>query len=264
MINDNQSDEEMPKLNIEDENAFKKLKLGIEHNAIFNKSENNIPPEMESQFLDNIIQFEEQMSNAKKITIYEKLGKPYCKTLSEIKNKQELKNALEAVIDLMNNYSIGLNVICTYENQDELIYSFIIDELFAYEMNDYNIPGMFAQFIYEEFHPNHRYDLENDTIDFIKMFLNKGNDFYEKFHGNDAENHIEINRFRNLFQELKLKKLEVLSIDFDELQAKTTFKIKFTAKQDKEKLFFEGDGFITFEFKYGFWYVKAVQLPIKD
>ncbi len=264
-MNENENPEnELPKLNIEDENAFKKLKLSIENNAVFNEKYNKLPPEMESEFLDYIIEFEKQFENAKRITVYEKIGKPNFKTLSEIKNKKELKQTLDDVLDLMSNHAVVLDVLCDYENEDALIYSFIIDELFKCEIDDITISGMISNFIYEEFHPNHRYDLENYTFDFIKMFLKKEDDFYEKFHNKDVENHIAINSFRSLFQKFELITLEIVSINFNEEEAKTEFNIDFIAIQGKEEIKFFGLGSILFRYEYGFWYPKIVQLPIKD
>ena len=38
-------------------------------------------------------------------------------------------------------------------------YRFITEELFEHEMDDVHVKGMFTHFTYEEFHPNHDYDL---------------------------------------------------------------------------------------------------------
>lgn len=262
-MNENENPEsELPKLNLEDEISFKKLKLKIESNAIFNDDSNEIPAEIENYFLDYVIEFEKKAENAKKITVFEKIGKPYFKPITEIKKKKELRIALDEILNTMIKYNIVLDVVCDYENEDELIYNFIINELFNEEIDDISIPGLISHFIYEEFHPNHQYDLVNQTIDFIEMFLKKENDFYEKVHEKDADNHIEINTFRSLFEKFEMISFDITSIDFNDSEAKTEFKIEFYAIQEKEKLKFSGEGSISFVFQYGFWYPKLINLPI--
>ena len=53
MNKEDNNEDELPKLNIEEENEFKKLKLSIEHGpSYFGKGNSNLPPEIEVQFLD--------------------------------------------------------------------------------------------------------------------------------------------------------------------------------------------------------------------
>src|SRR5690606_22942096 len=42
---------------------------------------------------------------------------------------------------------------------DMVIYRFITEELVEHQMDDMRIPGMTLHYAYEEFHPNHDYDL---------------------------------------------------------------------------------------------------------
>ena len=131
-------------------------------------------------------------------------------------------------------------------------------------MNDLNIPGMVTNFIYEEFHQNHKYDLEHATEEFLKMFLNTKSDFYDEFHSEDATNHEELNNFRSLFKKFKIKFLEFRAIIFDEKDAKVDFEIDFWAKikGSGNKMYYSGIGNMTFEYEYGYWYVRKVTLPI--
>jgi hypothetical protein len=216
-MNENENPEnEFPKQNLEDEIRFKKLKLKMESNAVFKNEDSKLPAEIENQFLDYVIEFEKQIENAKKISVFEKIGKPKFKPISELKNKKALKKALDEMLDVMSEHNIVLNHLCDYENQEALIYNFITNELFFHEMDDISIPGMVSNFIYEEFHPNHQYYLENQTDDFIKMFLDKEDDFYEKFHEKDADNHDQINTFRSLFDKFEMISFNITSIFFNE------------------------------------------------
>lgn len=263
-MSENENQENLPKLNIEDENAFKKLKLGIESDVFFKNDQGNLPAEIEGQFLDYVNAFEKQYKNAKRITVYEKIGRPNFKKTTEFKTRKEIKVALHEILSLMGSHNILLDVLCKYKNQETLIYSFITEEFFDYEIDDMNIPGMNTHFIYEEFHPNHRYDLKNNTREFLRMFLNKESDFYDSYHSKDAKNHLEINAFRSVFQKFKLTSLKILTIDFNDKKAKTTFNISFSAQYEKEKMLFSGEGSMTFKYKYNYWKTDTVRLPIKN
>src|SRR5690348_13178639 len=87
------------------ENEFLKMKLMLERGASFNTGDtkNEIPPEIENKFLNNIIDFESQFDKRKKITVFEKIGRPsHFRPLKEIsaeqyeKSWQELSSYLES------------------------------------------------------------------------------------------------------------------------------------------------------------------------
>lgn len=257
--------EDLPKLNIDQENEFKKLKLKIEYGMDFGNNPNpNIPAEIEGEFLDFVSNYEKAYKDAKQIIIYDKLGKPTFRTSSELTD-EEVTTELQAIFDLMDSHSLILNVICDYENQDRLIYDFVVNELFLKEIDDMYVPGMRTNFIYEEFHPNHKYDLESETLDFLKMFFNKKSTFYDDYHSKEALNHIELNNFRSLFRKFKMTSLEITDVNFDQEDATVNFIIDFWGKLEGSnyKTYFSGNGTITFKSRYGYWYVKTVELPIK-
>ena len=260
------NEDELPKLNIEEENEFKKLKLSIEHGgSFFGKTNNDLPPEIEGQFLDYISNFENAFQNAKKITVYEKLGNPEFKSEATLSD-DEINVELERIEGLMRQNGLHLDVLCDYENENRLIYAFVIEELFLYEVDDMNVFGMTTNFIYEEFHQNHKYDLEQATVDFLKMFFNTKSDFYEEYHNEDALNHEELNNFRALFKKFKMSFFDFKDVTFNEQNAKVEFEIDFWSKikGTDSKINYSGNGSMTFEYEYGFWFVRKVSLPIND
>ena len=63
-----------------------------------------------------------------------------------------------------------------------MIYRFITQELFQVEMENIELEGMVHGFIYEEFHPNHDYDLRRKADNFIKSVLEgKWNEQFDRF-----------------------------------------------------------------------------------
>jgi hypothetical protein len=264
MANKDNNEGELPKLNIEQENEFKKLKLSLEHGAEFLdfKSKTDLPPEIEGQFLDYISNFETAFKNAKPISVYEKIGKPEFKAAATLSD-DELVVELERIEAIMRQNNLNLDVLCDYENEGRLIYTFITEELFLSETDDMNVFGMTTNFIYEEFHQNHKYDIEHGCADFLRSYFDKTSDFYEQYMQEDAENHIELNHFRTAFDSFSFNKLETSETTFGEENGITTFEIDFSGIMEgsHETLSFIGKGTMSFNYKYGYWYVKNVKLP---
>jgi hypothetical protein len=261
----NIEDEGLPKLSIEEENEFKKLKLNFEFGGDFSNFEkSNLDPAIESQFLDYISIFENQFKNAKRITVYEKLGKPVYKKVKEIRSEIEMQVALRNILNLLEMKRIFLEVLCHYVDSDRLIYTFITEELFLHEMDDINIEGMNTNFTYEEFHPNAMYDVEYKSKHFLEMFLSKKTSFYDDYHSEDAKNHIELNSFRKLFRKFKIKFLEFREIHIENENASINFNIHFWGKLEvaDTKIYFSGDGNIKLNYKNDHWRIAIVNLPI--
>jgi hypothetical protein len=257
--------DDFPKLSIEEENEFKKMKLSLEHDAVFPDNPNmKLPPEIEKQFLDSIYGFKDKLKNAKTITVFEKIGKPTF-IPATLLNDEEIKIELERIEDLLYENDLILDVTCEYENYDRLIYTFITEELFDYEFEDIDIPEFFTHFHYEEFHPNDEYDIENDCIDFLTMYFNKKSKMYDEYHYTDAKNHEELNNFRTIFKKFKIKAYQFGTISIEDDTAKATFSIEFWGKikGTDTKIYFSGKGDITFKHEFGYWQVQQVNLPLK-
>lgn len=159
------------------ENCFLKLKLGLEHGMQMSEM-STLPPEMENEWLRSVYAFEQQFRNAKRVKLYDYVGRPEFKTWDALSPEQvrEERQRLEVI---MENNNVHLECLCEYD--DAVIYRFITEELFHCEMDDIRIPGMTMHYTYEEFYPNHDYDLRRDTSDFIHAIYARqwDNDFDE-------------------------------------------------------------------------------------
>lgn len=156
-----------PSKNINIENEILKLKLQAETGAFFGSSE-NLPPEVENNFLKQVQQFEDAWRDVKTVKLYNFIGNPSYKSDTEL-NDEEIKTELERLMELMENHNISLAVLGQYEQR--LIYRFITEELFQHEINDMQLPGWATNFTYEEFHPNHKMDIERHAKDFLKHWF---------------------------------------------------------------------------------------------
>src|SRR5580704_5412580 len=111
------------------ENEVLKLKLELEH-GMQDSSDSNLPADVENAWLNNVYSFEQQWKDAKRITVYDLIGKPPYKNINELK-KGEIKTELDRLFEVMNASGVKLDMICEYTDKE--IYKFITEELFAHE-----------------------------------------------------------------------------------------------------------------------------------
>ena len=176
-MNDNTNDEELtaplsdnPEENLRLENELLQLKLTAEFGATsFGESE--MPPEIKHEFLKNVLAFEHAYAEHEHdgtITVYQHIGQPAFIPVSEL-IEETLPAELERIINLLEEKNIVVDFIAEYD--DRLKYHFITEELFAKEMDGFSFPGMTTHYTYEEFHPNHKIDIEDKTKRFLERWF---------------------------------------------------------------------------------------------
>lgn len=152
-----------PRENLHLENEILKLKLQAEAGAIIGGAE-DLSPELENIFLQNVIAFEEASKNVSMISVYDFIGQPPYKNLKDLQ-PHEVEPELNRLKQILQDKEILLDILDTYE--PAVIYTFITEELFLQETYETLIPGMLRHFSYEEFHPNHKLDIRERTMDFL-------------------------------------------------------------------------------------------------
>ena len=152
------------------ENEVIKLKMQAERGALFGGNMDDLPPEVEAEFLKNVQQFEDSFDKATMITIYEYMGKPAYKSVDELK-PEEIKQELEIIMELLHSKNIVLEVLGEYELS--VIYKFITNELFLEPIREIQHPGYIHSFIYEEFHPNHKIGIGQTAQEFLNHWFEK-------------------------------------------------------------------------------------------
>src|SRR5688572_7134565 len=171
--NEKQNFSSDPEQNLRIENEILKLKMQAERDAIFGGNMEDLPPEVEAEFLKNVQLFEDSFDKAEAVTIYECIGQPSYKKIDELKPDQ-VEEELTRIMELMHLKNIVLDVQGQYELS--VIYKFIIEELFQEKIREVNFPGYTHHFIYEEFHPNHDIDIGNTAQVFLNHWFEKGFD----------------------------------------------------------------------------------------
>lgn len=159
------------------ENEILKIKLKAKYGDAFQSgSTGELPPEIENQFLKNIIAFDEAGENTEYVTVYEKLGKPDYQPADELPEAATAE-ALENLMRLMEQQDISLE-FCDGPYEDAVIYRFITEELFAEEIEKEPIFGSGWNYIYEEFHPNDKAEITRNAHEFIGHWMRKEFDEY--------------------------------------------------------------------------------------
>lgn len=163
--------------NIRVENEILKLKMLAQFggNMQINMVQ-PVPPEIENRFLKNIIAFDAGEKGVC-MKLYDLLGRPPFKSANEL-NDSDISDELVYLMKLMSDKKLVLHMLGEYDNQT--IYSFITEELFNHEtsLDDGLSPDVSRHFIYEDFHPNHSYDIDNCCRQFMSdWFEQKFNDY---------------------------------------------------------------------------------------
>lgn len=159
-----------PQENLRIENDILKLKLQAEHGAFFGGGAEDLPPEIENEFLMNVQKFEEAWKDVRYVTVYDFIGRPPFKPETGLSD-EEIKTETERLTVIMNAKDVFLTVQGQYEPR--IVYKFITEELFAHETDDMQLPGWTKNFTYEEFHPDHPAELRKTAEQFLKHWFER-------------------------------------------------------------------------------------------
>lgn len=259
------STNENDQLRAENEEKKKKLEEEFGTGHWSQPEDSELPPEIDGMFLDHIMEFEKGWKDAKMIFIYDLLKKPDYRGVNEL-NDTEVTEELNRLMENLNYHQISLETLCDVDDRE--LYRFITEELFGEEKEDVNIPGMMSCYTYEDFHPNHSYDIERHSTDFIRTYLDKSSEFYSHELSSEASKLTWHSHFRDAFSSFELRKFEIINLQFDlkTALAKLDFDCDFVAKVEgsNDILKFTGKGILHFVYQWDFWYVDSVEFPTNE
>ena len=258
-MKDNINDE-LEKLRIE--NELKKMKLRLEHGAIildFSDTK-SVHPLIENEFLNSVEAFENSSRNAKPVLLYDFIERPDFIPVNDIPDSQ-ISDELDRIMNILSENGIQLDTLCDVEDRE--IYRFVTEELFVHEIDNMRIPGMMTCFIYEEFHPNHEYDLRRYSLEGIEAFLNKEDEYHEMHFTTEAVESIWFRTFRDAFGSFSIQHFEITDITIREIDASISFNIDFTGiiEGSSQKQNYAGSGSLEFLYQYGYWYIQMINFP---
>ncbi len=152
------------------ENDIMKLKLQAEFGAEFGETSEDVPAQLEQEFLQHVYDFEKAWENQEATTVAKLIDHPAFTPYEKL-SEDERDAAWQSVLEKYNRK--GISVDFTNEYPLEIKYRFATEELPQHETMFVNMPGMMLGFIYEEFHPNHASDMEEKAKAFLEGWFEK-------------------------------------------------------------------------------------------
>lgn len=260
---------------LEAENDFLKMKIMLEQGAEFygGNSEEKLPPEIENEFLKNIVEFEKHFDKRKTIKILDRIGRPeHFKPIAKIPDL-EIDREYQLLLNYLERYEIHFSV-CSPNIPVKELYRFITEELFEYEMDDIRLAGWTTNFIYDEFYPDPYYDNTTDAEDCIGSILKKepmefmsqcrSENLQLNEHHSLSENKCieKINRFKLANDNLEVREINVVECTVDGSESSVSGNYDVTAISGNEVFQLTGNWKIKFEMDedFGYWYITNIQV----
>lgn len=222
MSNEPTDEEELfsedPEEQLRIENEILKMRLKAELGGDFEPL-SEVPAEIENLFLKNVLAFEHEHANAEVKTIFELLDKPAFKKEAEL-NDAQLVKALHDLESLLDDKGIAVDYLVDYPAR--IKYTFLTEELFLKEASMMTMPGMTMHYLYEEYHPNHEYEIRRKADYFIKhwfeqSFDEQSSELSESFVAPTSDSSISreqlFTKFGNIFDSYDEFKNEEYTVD---------------------------------------------------
>lgn len=255
------------------ENELLQLKLKAELGVEAHISANT-PASIENIFLKNMLAFEKGLAEAEEINIFGLIGKPDFIHATKL-DAFSIDAALNKIMDLLNEKQIALDFLGTYDNRTK--YKFITEELFEEKVMNIQLPGMIMHFIYEEFHPNHKLDIELKAVKFMNSWFSQEKEQLS-FSLADAlvlpdrrvwKKDKVMDRFAKVFDsypQFKNGKYQIEDINFEIKEdiglAYAEGLTKYTAlAENHDKIEFEGPFKLYFTLEYEWWSIYYFMIP---
>jgi hypothetical protein len=230
------------------ENELLKLKMMAEFGGDFMGGE-DLPPDVENQFLKQVISFHKLHDKSKVTTVYKFIGEPEYNHVKDLSDKEVVKE-LKKLLKLMDKNSVALSFLP--ETPKREIYRFITEELFKHEIEDVKLRGWVNQFIYEEFHPNPEHDVRSAVFFCLQSIFDKGHAMYEEHYSEEMKDHLglsmeleelreKIEGFWNRFNNTKLvaHEFETIEIDKEAGTAHAVCTVTYKTQAEKGRKFKE-------------------------
>lgn len=229
--------EEDPLFDYELENDLLLMKLRAEFGGnpefVGDDEESELDAPLKYELLKSIYSFEQNLHAPHvSISLFEHLGEPYLVDEKYLTD-EGISSQLQRIRRIMKEKQLVLDTV--YATDDRTLYRFIVEELLQERTEQNLLPGFYRHFIYEEFHPNHKRDIEEQTLQFFQQLADQtlsGSVFYlseEIVVGDilltreEAVNRLML--FAGLFASLEIKNLEISSIEIKPEHAVVDYRI---------------------------------------
>lgn len=181
-----------PKLTPEDEqrieNELKALNLELNHGATHFFASDDAPPELVSQFLDNVAQFEEAHAKGERVPVrqFAQIGPlPAAEELDEA----ELEPRIKALLGQLE--AKGISIDRPEHLSARGYYHFLTEEFLKEEVTNCAVPGMIHGFLYSELRHDGPEFIRDRVEETLLDLLNLGGEFEGRWLSEHCRNQTE-------------------------------------------------------------------------
>ncbi|MHA4847105.1 hypothetical protein ACX0G7_23265 [Flavitalea antarctica] len=253
------------------ENEILLMKLNAEFGAQIFLPEQRVDPAIENHFLRSVYDFEKNASTGcGREIICTLLGEPVFPDEASL-NDEEVSKNLGIATDLLYQHKIVLDTLEKYP--DRTLYNFIVTEFLQMEIDHSGMNDCYMHFCYEDFYPNHQYDLRQATRCFVNfifddLLLMPQYGLYSRVRTSSGmmvgykEAASVIRASRDEFSSLLLKRLTISDILIMEELAIVSFEVEYSGLlPDGGSIDVKGDGQFEFVHWDEIWWISFLRFP---
>lgn len=123
----------------------KRDRLGDEYGMAFEYTDSRLSLDEENQWLDQVLEFEKQFEQARRITVRERIDNPPIQPLSDLP-LYAMEEAVKVLLELLAAHGIAVDFLGDVDDLEA--YRYLTEELLDEEMDDIYIEGMITHFTY--------------------------------------------------------------------------------------------------------------------
>lgn len=244
---------------VEMDNMIKKLQIEMSGGKLidFSATDVNMPPEIESEFLDAILEFERFKKNAKFQKVSELTGIKTMRNEDEM-SSDELIIELDSVKKKLKEF--GVEVSSIKDIDDRSMYKLVREKILDVDVPDINIKGMIHNFFYEDFYRDEEIEVMKITEFFLVFF---GLDKDElPMHTKNAMR--KLSEYKNFFKEITISDSDVKMKDIKKTVAYVYIDVKMEAQEidDDTKSYYQGELKLKLKKSSNNWKVEDFWLPL--
>lgn len=137
-------------------NEQKRRQLSERYGAVFPRGPNPLlPPEIEAEWLDHILEFEQQHASSGQISLHQYIGSPVVVPVDGL-SAERIEAELARLLSILAENQVFIDFPQGVESDEA--YRLIVEELLGEMVDNIRIPGLHLHFVCEESHDDRSAD----------------------------------------------------------------------------------------------------------
>jgi hypothetical protein len=170
----NMNNEELDEMQRHIQEALSQAKRDTLHDKYgmeFEYTDSRLPPDVENEWLDQVLEFERQFEQARSITVRERIGDPPLQPLNDLP-LYAVGEAVTTLLDLLADHGIAVDFLGDVDDIEA--YRYLTEELLDEEMDDIRIDGMVLHFT----HSTPEYDVQMWVENFVLDLFTQDREYF--------------------------------------------------------------------------------------